>query len=77
MFFFLFVTICRKRQGYGCELTFRDISVKIEKKYILKNVSGLAKPGEMMAIMGPSGKKLIIVSDSVFRFLWEKFEVNL
>ena len=41
----------------GCELAFKDICVKIDKKNILKDVSGLAKPGEMMAIMGPSGKR--------------------
>ncbi|XP_067944031.1 uncharacterized protein [Watersipora subatra] len=37
------------------ELVFRDISLQIGKQNILSHVNGLAKPGEMMAIMGPSG----------------------
>ena len=37
-------------------LIFRDICVRIDKRDILKQVNGLAKPGEMLAIMGPSGK---------------------
>ena len=38
------------------DLVFRDIEVQIEDKYILKQVSGVVKRGEMLAIMGPSGK---------------------
>ncbi|KAF6029156.1 hypothetical protein EB796_012553 [Bugula neritina] len=37
------------------ELKFTDLCVKIDKREILKDVYGVAKPGEMVAIMGPSG----------------------
>lgn len=41
----------------GHELVFRNIRVYMgnNKKEVLKGVSGVAKPGEMLAIMGPSG----------------------
>jgi len=42
-----------KHSGY--ELKFTDLCVKIDKREILKDVYGVAKPGEMVAIMGPSG----------------------
>ena len=38
------------------DLVFRDIQVKIDKNEILRKVSGIAKKGEMLAVMGPSGK---------------------
>jgi len=47
------------------KLEFKGLSVKINKKFILKNIYGVAKPGEMVAIMGPSGKYLIIFIYSV------------
>ena len=37
-------------------LTFNDIGVNINDREILKNVCGRVKPGEMLAVMGPSGK---------------------
>nr|XP_022290386.1 ABC transporter G family member 22-like [Crassostrea virginica]XP_022290391.1 ABC transporter G family member 22-like [Crassostrea virginica]XP_022290399.1 ABC transporter G family member 22-like [Crassostrea virginica] len=37
------------------ELVFRDVCVKVDKKLILNNVSGLARSGELLAVMGPSG----------------------
>ena len=40
----------------GYDLTFRNLSVTINKRQILKDISGLAKQGEMLAVMGPSGK---------------------
>ena len=40
----------------GYELTFKDICIEIEKKEILKLINGLAHPGEMLAVMGPSGE---------------------
>nr|XP_006818006.1 PREDICTED: ABC transporter G family member 14-like [Saccoglossus kowalevskii] len=39
----------------GCDVVFRNISVNIKDKPILQNVSGVAKAGEVLAIMGPSG----------------------
>lgn len=38
------------------ELVFRDINVHIGQKQILKDVCGMAKPGKLLAIMGPSGQ---------------------
>lgn len=37
------------------ELDFRNLCVEVDKKLILNNVSGLACPGELLAVMGPSG----------------------
>lgn len=38
-------------------LSFNDLSVKINDKEILQDVSGKVHPGEMLAVMGPSGRK--------------------
>ena len=38
------------------DLVFRDIEVTIKNKNILKQISGIAEKGDMLAIMGPSGK---------------------
>lgn len=37
-------------------LSFNDLGVKINDRQILQNVSGKVHPGEMLAVMGPSGK---------------------
>lgn len=37
------------------ELVFEDITVSIEEKIILQNVSGMAQSGKLLAIMGQSG----------------------
>ncbi|XP_070561231.1 uncharacterized protein [Ptychodera flava] len=39
----------------GMEMRFTSVTVKIKDKLILQKVSGLAKPGEVLAMMGPSG----------------------
>ena len=37
-------------------LAFENLTVEIEGKTILDNVSGYVKPGEVLAVMGPSGR---------------------
>lgn len=37
------------------DLVFTNLCVEADKKLILNNVSGLACPGELLAVMGPSG----------------------
>ena len=40
----------------GLELVFRDVCVSVGEKQILKTVCGVVSPGQLMAVMGPSGK---------------------
>lgn len=42
--------------AHSCGLFFRDINVDVNEKRILWSVSGYAKPGRILALMGPSGK---------------------
>ena len=54
--------ICGRYAG-GSEhvtLQFKDIVVQLQKKDILKKVYGSVKPGQTLAIMGPSGKTRIL-----------------
>lgn len=37
-------------------LSFSNLGVKIGDREILQNVSGKVHPGEMLAVMGPSGE---------------------
>ena len=37
-------------------LTFNNLQAFIDNRKILDNVSGSVKPGEVLAVMGPSGK---------------------
>lgn len=59
------------RLNNGCELAFKDICVNINKRDILKNINGFARPGEMLAIMGPSGMGKSIYN--MFRILSTTF----
>ena len=43
-------------QSKGCELVFEGVNVSINKRDILRDVAGRALPGEMLAVMGPSGE---------------------
>lgn len=38
------------------ELIFTNVTVYVEKRRVLHDVSGLVKPGQLLAVMGPSGK---------------------
>ena len=42
-------------------LSFSNLGVKITDRQILQNVSGKVHPGEMLAVMGPSGKRIFYV----------------
>ena len=37
-------------------LTFNNLRVFVDNRKILDNVNGFVKPGEVLAVMGPSGK---------------------
>ena len=41
--------------NHTMHMTFRDLSVRADGKFILQNITGEIKPGEIIAIMGPSG----------------------
>jgi len=40
----------------GTKLVFRDVCVTIDQTQILRSVSGVARSGEVLAILGPSGR---------------------
>ena len=40
----------------GVDLVFRDVNVHLGPAHILHDVSGVVRRGEMLAVMGPSGK---------------------
>ena len=52
-----------KTQSLGVDpekagLSFSDVCVDVGEKRILWSVGGSAKPGKILALMGPSGKRL-------------------
>ena len=67
-------------------LSFSNLGVKINERQILQNVSGKVHPGEMLAVMGPSGKWINItlfntkvkslVCQPLDRFISEFFGVS-
>lgn len=38
------------------ELVFNGLSVTVNKRPILRDINGVVRPGELLAVMGPSGK---------------------
>lgn len=39
------------------ELTFTNLTVTLDdKRQVLRNISGVVKPGQVLAVMGPSGE---------------------
>lgn len=45
------------------QLIFRGLQVVKDKRALVRDVSGVVKPGEVLAIMGPSGTFAIICSE--------------
>ena len=43
-------------------LSFSNLGVKINDRQILQNVSGKVHPGELLAVMGPSGRYIFCSS---------------
>jgi len=41
--------------GGGYDLVWKDLSYEVNGKQVVKGVTGLSLPGEITAIMGPSG----------------------
>ena len=52
----LFVFVLFSALKTKMELKFNNVSVEVAGKLLLSGTCGSARPGELLAIMGPSGK---------------------
>lgn len=52
----------------GVVLKFVNLKAMVRDREILVNVSGLVKPGEVLAVMGSSGKNTVTLYHIVFLF---------
>lgn len=50
------------------ELDFRNLCVEVDKKFILNNVSGLVCLGELLVVMGLSGKRLFFLFNIYYNY---------
>lgn len=41
------------------ELIFTNVTMYVEKRRVLHDISGIVKPGQLLAVMGPSGELLV------------------
>ena len=49
-----------KTKSLACQLVVRDLVVKVKEKTILNGVNSMAGSGDLLAIMGPTGKNNIL-----------------
>lgn len=67
--------VCRVSVGWPrrrpLTVAFKDVSLTIDKTTILSRVGGACRPGEVLAIMGPSGKchRCVTITDCILNEL--------
>ncbi|ESP04687.1 hypothetical protein LOTGIDRAFT_135690 [Lottia gigantea] len=62
----------------GMEVVWRNVNVKKDNKLVLKNVSGVARPGHLLAVLGPMGSgKTTLLNALMGRNLYQTGEITL
>ncbi len=64
------------QESSGMDLEFRGVGASLGGKQILKDVSGVVRSGEMLAIMGASGESMIFFPVNSLSLIRKSFEVN-